>query len=127
VDIYVAPQFLISALEEVSGQLHAPAALVQCKKRPITNWTRGWVDPRAGTDFMEKPNIFCPSMESNPGRPALSNPDHTRQYWHMGCKFDGALLTVLVMQHRVRSGGRGEEAVSGHLQKNYPRKRHKII
>jgi hypothetical protein len=38
---------------EVSGQLHAPAALPPGKS-PGTHFIGGWVDPRAGLDDMEK-------------------------------------------------------------------------
>jgi hypothetical protein len=38
----------------VSGQLHAPAALPPGKEPPGTHWIRGWVDPRAGLDDVEK-------------------------------------------------------------------------
>ena len=37
------------ALEGVSGQQHAPAALYP-RERPGTNFTGGWVGPRAGLD-----------------------------------------------------------------------------
>jgi len=33
---------------EVSGQLHAPAALLPRKESPGTHWIGGWVGPRAG-------------------------------------------------------------------------------
>jgi len=38
-----------SALEGVSGQQHAPAALYP-RERPGTHFTGGWVGPRAGLD-----------------------------------------------------------------------------
>jgi hypothetical protein len=38
---------------EVSGQLHAPAALPPGKS-PGNHFIGGWVDPRAGLDDMEK-------------------------------------------------------------------------
>jgi len=34
---------------EVSGQLHAPAALYE-GKAPRNHWIEGWVGPRAGLD-----------------------------------------------------------------------------
>jgi hypothetical protein len=39
---------------EVSGQLHAPAALPTWERPPGTYWVGGWVDPRAGLDDVEK-------------------------------------------------------------------------
>jgi hypothetical protein len=38
---------------EVSGQLHAAAALTSGKEPPGTHWAGGWVGPRAGVDAME--------------------------------------------------------------------------
>jgi hypothetical protein len=53
---------------EVSGQLHASAALPTGKSPPSTHWIGGWVDPRVGLDAVEKRKILhC--RESNPGRP----------------------------------------------------------
>jgi hypothetical protein len=50
---------------EVSGQLHALAALPPGKEAPVG----GWVGPSAGLDDVEKRKILhC--RESNPGRPA---------------------------------------------------------
>jgi hypothetical protein len=34
--------------------IHAPAALPP-RKRPVTHYTGGWVEPRAGPDGCEKP------------------------------------------------------------------------
>jgi hypothetical protein len=39
---------------EVSGQIHALAALPPGKRGPDTHWTGGWVGPRAGLDNVEK-------------------------------------------------------------------------
>jgi hypothetical protein len=39
----IAPQFLISALDEVSDQLHAPAALPTGKEPPVPiGYEAGW-------------------------------------------------------------------------------------
>jgi hypothetical protein len=35
---------------EVSGRLHAPAALTPEEKVVGTHWIGGWVDPRAGME-----------------------------------------------------------------------------
>jgi hypothetical protein len=45
---------------EVSGQLHAPAALA-----PGTDWIGSWVDPRAVLDAVVKRKIPSPRRESN--------------------------------------------------------------
>jgi hypothetical protein len=59
---------------EVSGQLHAPAALPP-GKAPGARWVGGWVGPRCRQDTVEKVKISCPSRKSSPGRPAC-----TRRY-----------------------------------------------
>jgi hypothetical protein len=56
---------------EVSGQLHAPAALPR-RKNPGTYWIGGWVGPRASLDAVAKRKIPSPRRESNPNRPARS-------------------------------------------------------
>jgi hypothetical protein len=43
---------------EVSGQLHAPAALPPGKGPPGTRWMGGWVGPRAGLDAVENRKIL---------------------------------------------------------------------
>jgi hypothetical protein len=39
---------------EVSGQLHAPAALPPGKELPGTHWIGGWVDPTAVLDAVKR-------------------------------------------------------------------------
>jgi hypothetical protein len=39
---------------EMSGQLHAPAALNPGIESPDTYWIRGWMGPRDGLDYVEK-------------------------------------------------------------------------
>jgi hypothetical protein len=53
VDLYIYI-FLTSSLLEVSGQLHAPAALTPGERAPGTHCIRGWVDHRAGLDDMDE-------------------------------------------------------------------------
>jgi hypothetical protein len=53
---------------EVSGQLHAPAALHPGKK-PL-HWIGSWVGLTAGLDMVTKRNVPSPRRESNPDRPA---------------------------------------------------------
>jgi hypothetical protein len=59
---------------EVSGQLHAPAALPPAKEPAVRNWIEGWLDPRAGLDDVEKRKFLTlPELELRPlGRPARS-------------------------------------------------------
>jgi hypothetical protein len=55
---------------EVSGQLHAPAALPPGKEPPVPIEKGGWVGPRVGLDAVKRKILHC--RESNPGRPARS-------------------------------------------------------
>jgi hypothetical protein len=50
---------------EVSGQLHAPAAL-PLGRAPGTHWIRGWVGPRTVLNAVVKRKIPSPRRESNP-------------------------------------------------------------
>jgi hypothetical protein len=52
--MYRSTFYLPRQLLEVSGQLHAPAALTHGKTAPSTHWTGGWVGPRTGLHDMEK-------------------------------------------------------------------------
>jgi hypothetical protein len=56
---------------EVSGQLHAPAALSP-ERIPGTNWIGGWVGPRAGLEAVVERKIPSPIRGLNPVRPARS-------------------------------------------------------
>ena len=49
---------------ELSGQRHAPAALLQ-GNNPGTQWTGGWAVPKAGLDNVEKVRISFPRQDSN--------------------------------------------------------------
>jgi hypothetical protein len=42
----------------MSGQLHAPAALLPGKQPPGTHWIGGWVGPRADLDDVERGKFF---------------------------------------------------------------------
>jgi hypothetical protein len=59
---------------EVSGQLHAHAALPTGKKAPSNYWVGGWVDPSAGLHDVEKRKFLTlPGLELRLlGRPARS-------------------------------------------------------
>jgi hypothetical protein len=51
---------------EVSGQLHALAALPPRDKAPGTHWIGGWLGSRAVLDAVVKRKIPSPRPESNP-------------------------------------------------------------
>jgi hypothetical protein len=55
---------------EVSGQLHAPAALPPEERASGTNWIGGWVVPRASLDAVEK-NLALPVIEVETPSPYL--------------------------------------------------------
>jgi hypothetical protein len=56
---------------EVSGQLHAPAALPPGEKAPSIYWIGGWVGPKAVLDAVVKRKIPSPCRESNPRTPIV--------------------------------------------------------
>jgi hypothetical protein len=66
--------FSTSALDKVSGQRHAPAALYprEMTPPPRTNFIGGWVRLRAGLDTEAAGKILCLFRESNPGHPVCS-------------------------------------------------------
>jgi hypothetical protein len=94
---------------EVSGQLHATAALSPDKNPPGTHCVRGQVGPRASLDAVEKRKISCTCREANSGRSAcsvslyrLSYPGSHDNEWGIGVK-DGIGLfccSVLVISRR---------------------------
>jgi hypothetical protein len=49
---------MISALDRVSGQRHAPAAIYPRGRASGTHWTGVWVGPRAGLDKEARGKIF---------------------------------------------------------------------
>jgi hypothetical protein len=56
---------------EVSGQLHAPAALPPGKEPLVPIWIGGWVGPRAVPDAVVKRKIPSPCREPNPRTPII--------------------------------------------------------
>jgi hypothetical protein len=56
---------------DVSGQLHAPAALPPGKEHSGTHWIGGWVGPRAILDAVVKRKIPSPRRDSNPRTPII--------------------------------------------------------
>jgi hypothetical protein len=65
--------FLSKALDGVSGQRHAPAALHPPERTTDTNSTGGWVGPRAGLDTEARGKILCLYRGSNLDRPVLQS------------------------------------------------------
>jgi hypothetical protein len=57
---------------EVSGQLHAPVALLSGERAPGTHWIGGWMGPRVGLDAVEKRKIMQCRV-SKPDRLARSS------------------------------------------------------
>jgi hypothetical protein len=58
---------------EVSGQFHAPAALLPGETAPGTHCIGGWVEPRAVLDAVVKRKIPSPRQESNPRTPIIQS------------------------------------------------------
>jgi hypothetical protein len=75
--IYSSYSFLTSALDGVSGQRHAPAALcshgIHC--------TKGFVGPRAGLDTEVREKILCLCRGSNPDRLVVQSVVRHYTYW----------------------------------------------
>jgi hypothetical protein len=72
---YSSYSFTISALD--GGELSAsrPGRALRPKERPGTNWTGGWVGPRAGLDTEARGKILLPLRKIEPqssGRPVRS-------------------------------------------------------
>jgi hypothetical protein len=70
---YSSYSFLTSALDRVSGQRHAPAALNLGGKDPGTHCTGGWVGLTAGMGTEVRGKILCPCRGSNPDRPVVQS------------------------------------------------------
>jgi hypothetical protein len=62
---YSSYSFTTPALDGVSGQRHAPAALYPRRKDPGTHWTGGWVGLRSGLDTDIRGKILCLCWGSN--------------------------------------------------------------
>jgi hypothetical protein len=65
---------------EVSGQLHAPAALPPRERAPGTQWIGGWVGPRAVLDTVMK-KIPSPRRESNRSTPIVQTVSQRYTDW----------------------------------------------
>jgi hypothetical protein len=92
-------------LLEVSGQLHAPAALPTGERVCGIRWRGGWVGPRAGLDDMEKRKFLTlPGLELWPlSHPARSQLLYQLRYPGLGggrfihnCKFHKLFVTCLI-------------------------------
>jgi hypothetical protein len=69
---YSSYSFLTSALDGVSGQRHAPAAIYSRERTPDTHWTGGWVGLRPSLDTEARENVLCLCRGSKPDRPVRS-------------------------------------------------------
>jgi hypothetical protein len=70
---YSSYSFLTSALDGLSGQRHAQAALCLGEMTLGTHCTGGWVGLRAGLDTEVRGKIPCPCRESNLDRPVVQS------------------------------------------------------
>jgi len=50
---------------EISGQLHAPAALTARERAHGTHWIGGWVGPRSSLDMVAKRKILIIAPAGN--------------------------------------------------------------
>jgi hypothetical protein len=66
---------------EVSGQLHALAALPPKERAPGTHWIGGLVGPRAVLDAVVKKEIPSPRQESNPRTPIVQPAAQSYTAW----------------------------------------------
>jgi hypothetical protein len=64
--------FLTSALDRVSDQCHAPAALYPREWIHVTHCTGDWVSLRTGLDTETKGKVLCLCQGSNSGRAVCS-------------------------------------------------------
>jgi hypothetical protein len=74
--------FLTSALVGGEWSASRPGRFTPEEKAPGTYWIRGWVDPRAGLDNMEKGKFLTlPGLEPQPlSRPARSQSLYRLRY-----------------------------------------------
>jgi hypothetical protein len=77
---YSSCSFLISALDGVSGQRHAPAALTPGKNTAVTHWTGDWVGLRGSLDTEDRRKILCFCQGLNPGHPVCSQTPYWLSY-----------------------------------------------
>ena len=103
---------MTAALERVSGQQHAPAAIYP-RERPGTHFTGGWVGPRAGLDGRKI--SFTPGF--NPGQsspysvaiPTKLPGPHTHIYIYIcvcvcvRARVQGTVIIFLFLKHGARN------------------------
>jgi hypothetical protein len=65
--------FLTSAVDGVSGQRHAPAALYPRERNPGTHWIGGCVGLRVGLDTEDSRQILCLCQGQNPDRSVVQS------------------------------------------------------
>jgi hypothetical protein len=75
---YSSYSFSTSALDGVSGQRHAPAALYPQVRTPGTHCTGGWVGPRASLDTEARGKILSPLPGIEPQSPLDPSRSQTR-------------------------------------------------
>jgi hypothetical protein len=92
--MYSSYSFMTSALDGLSGQRHAPAALYPGERTPGPHWTEGWVGPRAGLDTETRGKIRCPCRGSNLDRPVVQ--PVARHYTDWNYNNNAPLLKQLV-------------------------------
>jgi len=63
---YSAYSFLNSAIDTVSGQRHAPAALCPWERTPDAHWTGGWVGLRPGVDIETREKFLACGGDQTP-------------------------------------------------------------
>jgi hypothetical protein len=91
---------------EVSGQLHAPAALPPGERVSGTHWIGGWVGPRAVLDAVVKRKIPISRRESNPRTPivqAVAQRSILIQSFHLPLGFSSGLVRSFFDKHFVYS------------------------
>jgi hypothetical protein len=79
--MYSSYSFTTSALDGVSGQRHAPAALYPEERTTGTHWTGGWVGPRAGLETRGLKKSFRLCRGSNLDRPVVQSIDRDYTDW----------------------------------------------
>jgi hypothetical protein len=85
----------VQVLDDLCGQLHAPAALATGKRAPDTHWRGGWVDPRTDVDNVEM-RIFLtlPGLELQ----SLSHPAHGQSLYqlHYRCSYISSCVCIYI-------------------------------
>jgi hypothetical protein len=91
---------------EVSGQLHAPAALPPGKEPPGAHWIGGWVGPRAVLDAVVKRKIPSPHRKSNPRTPIVQPVAQRYSDWAITALIEGWKLQINFLKLVKKSKGK---------------------